>query len=316
MKAVITGITGFAGSHLAETLLAAGDQVLGLARHDLWPSHLPVTLQEAVPLLAWDITQPATKELRDTLAQWQPDCVYHLAAMSIPADCGTTTPSDAALTTNVTGTEHVVELISTLPDSPRLLFVSSNHVYARVHADQPVVRENSQLGPDSAYGKTKLAAEKIILQAIQSEHVDACIARSFQHTGPRQQPRMMVPEWAQQFAQGDDPIRVQSLDSCLDLSDVRDVVRAYQAIIHQGPRGEIFNVGSGTAIRGRQVCDCFQELASPRRQIEELNPGHHQHPIADISRLQEATNWQPEIELAQTVAETLDYWIQDPMSQS
>lgn len=310
MKAVITGITGFAGSYLAETLLAAGDQVFGLVHHDHRPTNLPAMLTETVPLETWDMTQPASPQLHDVLAQWQPDCCYHLAAMSTPADCGTTTPNKAALASNVTGTQHVVDLITALPQSPRLLFTSSNHVYAAVDADQPIVDENAQLAPDSAYGKTKLAAESIVSQAVQSQQLDACIARSFQHTGPRQQPQMMVPEWARQFAQDANTICVQSLDSYLDLSDVRDVVRAYRAIMQLGPTGAIFNVGTGTAIRSGEVCEFFQQLVSRRRQIKQLKPGKRQHPIANINQLQNATNWQPEINIAATVEDTLHYWIQ------
>ena len=312
MKALITGITGFAGSHLAETLLAAGDQVVGLTRQDHWPTNFPTELAASIPLLKWDITQPVTTEVQAAIAKWQPDCCYHLAAVSIPADCGTTTPTPTALACNVAGTQHVLDLVTTLPQVPRLLLTSSNHVYAPVDTMDPVVSEEAPLNPESAYGKTKLAAETIVLQAIQSQQLQACIARSFQHTGPRQQARLMVPEWACQFARETETVRVQTLDSYLDLSDVRDVVRAYRAIMRQETSETIFNVGSGTAIRSGDVCELFQQRVTPRRQIEELSPGQRQHPIANISRLQQATDWQPVIKLAQTIEDTLGYWKKQP----
>jgi GDP-4-dehydro-6-deoxy-D-mannose reductase len=312
VKALITGITGFAGSHLAEALLAAGDQVLGLTRQDNWPANLPAKLATTVPLLKWDITQPVTPELQAAVAEWKPDCCYHLAAISIPADCGTTTPTPAALACNVAGTQHVVDLVITLPQVPRFLLTSSNHVYAPVDAANPVVSETAPVNPESAYGKTKLAAESIVLQAVQSQQLEACIARSFQHTGPRQQARLMVPEWACQFARETKTVRVQTLDSYLDLSDVRDVVRAYHAIMlqgmQQGTTGALFNVGSGTAVRSGDVCELFQQRVSQRRQIEELYPGQRQQPIANISQLQKVTDWQPTIKLAQTIDDTLSYW--------
>ena len=308
MKALITGITGFAGSHLAEALLAAGDQVLGLTRQDNWPANLPAKLAATVPLLKWDITQPVTTELQAAVAEWKPDCCYHLAAVSIPADCGTTTPTPAALACNVAGTQHVIDLVTSLPQVPQFLLISSNHVYTPVDAMDPVVSEEAPVNPESAYGKTKLAAEAIVLQTVQSQQFKACIARSFQHTGPRQQARLMVPEWACQFARETETVRVQTLDSYLDLSDVRDVVQAYRAIIRQETSGAIYNVGSGTAIRSGDVCELFQQHVTPRRQIEELSPGRRQHPIANISRLQKATDWQPIIKLTQTIEDTLGYW--------
>ena len=171
MKALITGITGFAGSHLAETLLASGDQVLGLTRQGHWPANLPTELATSIQLLKWDITEPASTELQAAIAQWQPDCCYHLAAVSIPADCGTTTPTPTALACNVAGTQHVIDLLTTLPQVPRFLLTSSNHVYAPVNPLDSVVSEEAVANPESAYGKTKLAAEAIVLQAVQNQQL-------------------------------------------------------------------------------------------------------------------------------------------------
>ena len=308
MKALITGITGFAGSHLAEALLAAGDQVLGISRQQQWPTTLPTELASAIPLLQWDISEPVTPELQEAIAKWQPDGCYHLAAISIPADCGTTTPTSTALACNVAGTQHLVELLTSLPQTPRLLLTSSNHVYAPVTASAPLVSEEAVVKPASAYGKTKLAAEAIVLQAVHNQQLQACIARSFQHTGPRQAARLMVPEWACQFAQEATTVRVHTLNSYLDISDVRDVVQAYQALMRQKTNETVFNVGSGTNTRSGDVCELFQQRVNECRQIKEMAPGQRQHPIADISKLQKATGWQPVIKLEQTIDDTLNYW--------
>ena len=145
---------------------------------------------------------------------------------------------------------------------------------------------------------------------MQDQQLDACIVRSFQHTGPRQQPRMMVPEWACQFAQPTETIQVHNLDTYLDLSDVRDVVRAYRCLMDTDTAGSILNVGTGIAVRSGQVCEYFQQLLPEPRTIQQTSPGRHQHPIADITQLQQAIDWQPQIELPQTVQDTLDYWLQ------
>ena len=308
VKSVITGITGFAGSYLAEALVARGDQVLGIARQDRWPPGTPSLLANTVPLLTWDITEPLKPNLESQLSAWQPDCWYHLAAMSVPADCGSQTPTPAAIACNVEGTRHIVELLTRFPHPVKLLFTSSNHVYADVNPEHPLVDENADLDPRSAYGKTKLAAESIIQEAIREHDLDACIARSFQHTGPRQQPRMMVPEWARQFAQPTETIQVQSLDSYLDLSDVRDIVQAYRQLMQANTPQTIFNIGTGNSISGRQVCNYFQQLVPVSRPVHELNPRQHQHPIANTAQLQAATGWKPQIPLRQTITDTFHYW--------
>jgi GDP-4-dehydro-6-deoxy-D-mannose reductase len=142
-----------------------------------------------------------------------------------------------------------------------------------------------------------------------ADGVDVVIARAFSQTGPRQIPRFMLPEWASQFADDKaESIRVLSLDSHLDLSDVRDTVKAYRLLVQHGSAAQIYNVGSGRSVCSGDVFRQLQQVAGRAVPAVESSPGRRQRPIADISRLTAATNWQPEIPLAQTIADTFAYW--------
>ena len=307
MKALITGISGFVGLYLAEYLLDQGDEVLGCEPRGQWSEDAPDRVRQAASLMTWDLSRALPATARRQVIQFSPDCIFHLAAISVPADCGAAEPSPLSLAVNVEGTQSVLDLARSLPSPPRVLVTSSSHVYAPVTQDRPRVDEHAPLGPINAYGTTKLQAEERCLRAAR-QGLDVVIVRAFQHSGPRQLPKFMLPEWAEQFAcPGNEPIRVITLDSYLDLSDVRDVVRAYDLLIKQGGRG-IYNVGSGVCTRSGDVFQQLLDLTGRTREVVESRPGLRQHAVADPSRLAADTSWRPRIPLRQTVADTLAYW--------
>ncbi len=308
MRAFVTGITGFAGTHLTEHLQAVGDLVLGCSRDGRWRSDTPAALQP-VPLLAWDLTAPLPDEIRRALVDFAPDCIFHLAAVSVPRECGSAEPTPLAWQANVEGTDAVLRLAATLPQRPRVLLASSCHVYAPVTQDQPVVREDAPVGPAGGYGKTKLVAESQLLRAVAEEGLDGVIARAFQHAGPRQDPRLMLSEWCRQIIDPrPQPVRVLSLNAFFDLSDVRDVVRAYRLLALQGDCGTVYNIGSGVCWRSGDLFDRLRAIAGRDCPAVELAPGLTQQPIADTSRLHAATGWAPAIAIGQTLSDTLQYW--------
>lgn len=309
MKSLITGITGLAGSHLAEHLLACGDEVIGCAQSGNWNGDAPDHLVEKVDLLPWNVSGPLLSETRHAIEAFEPDAIYHLAAMSAPADCGDAEPNELAAATNIGGTRAVLDLAASLSSRPRVLFTSTCSVYRAVDADNPRVCESAPLGPASGYGKTKLAAEQEVADAVRRRGVDAIVARAFHHTGPRQMPRFMLPEWAEQFARGGrDPIVVQCRDTYLDLGDVRDVVRAYRLLVEKAKTGAIYNVGTGVCRRSGDVLEMLQDRSADKRPIVELSPGCRQQPIADITQLVATTGWQPCIPIEQTIRDVLSYW--------
>ena len=318
MKAFITGITGFVGGFLAEHLLAAGDEVLGCSTQGNWPQQEglwrcpPRHVREQIAVLRWDLGDPSGLSAadREQVAAFAPDCIYHLAALSVPSHCGDQAPTARALAVNVEGTSRVLELAASLPRHPRLLFTSTSHVYAPAATPGTRLSETAPCGPRRGYGMTKLLAEQRLETAVRERRLDVVIARAFQHTGPRQELGMMLPDWAEQLAADEsDPIRVRSLNTWIDLSDVRDIVRAYRLLVERAETGGVYNVGSGAPRRTGDIFNLMIRLAYSARTASELGSGAEKwDPIADISRLQALTGWQPQVTLEQTVADTLKYW--------
>ena len=319
MKALITGITGFVGGFLAEHLLASGDQVLGCSSGGGWPhgqaewrSPAP-SVRERIEVLRWDLGAAGglDESTREQIAEFAPSCIYHLAAISVPGFCGADEPTARALAVNVEGTSRVLELAASLSPRPRVLFTSTSHVYAPAkHGSR--LNEAASLGPRRGYGKTKLAAEERVAAACREGRFDCVIARAFQHTGPRQEPEMMLPEWCQQLVSGDSrPVRVRNLNTWIDLTDVRDVVRAYRLLVERGALVGIYNVGSGLPRRTGDVFQQLMALAGSTRPVSELSPsGEKWDPIADIGLLTAKAGWRPEVPLEKTLADTLEYWRQ------
>ncbi len=310
-RALITGSSGFVGGHLAEHLLACGDQVLGVA-----PAAPPPAtgrpLPEGVASVLFDLTaaDPFPPESRRQIRDFAPTHIYHLAAISVPQECGQQEPSPLAWQINVAGVERVLQLALQLPLVPRLFFTSTSHVYQPVNREAPYVDEQAPQGPINAYGRTKWAAEQLLLEAARKDQAEVVIVRSFKHTGPGQGPQMMVPEWAAQFVAGADPVVIRSRSSYLDLCDVRDVVRAYRLLAEKGQSGEAYNVGSGLNRSSGEIFDCLQKLADPNRRMTEIRPMFKQEPIADISKIHRHCDWQPQIALEQTLTDTLGWWQQ------
>jgi len=312
-RSLITGITGFAGSHLASHLLHSDDgssdpseaKILGCSRYGRWPANVPESLRQ-IPLVTGEIDEIA--QHRNQIAQFRPDWIFHLAALSFPADCGADEPSEVARRINVEGTRAVLELANSLAHSPRVVVASSSYVYAPVTADHYLVTEEYATKPKNGYGKSKLAAENEVLEATERWGIKAVIARSFNHTGPRQSARMMLPEWVYQFAAGHRPVRVYSLNSFLDLTDVRDVVRAYAMLAERGTTNSIYNVGSGVCRRSGDVFAQLRQMADPQRPFVEISSTRRQHPIADLTRIRGETGWEATIPLEQTIENTWAFW--------
>lgn len=308
-RALITGVSGFAGGFLAEHLLACGEAVLGVAIEGRWDPDSSEAVRDRVELVAWDLGCPMgpSESVRRRIEAFQPTSIYHLAALSVPDDCGQSEPLPRAVAVNVEGTARLVDLAARLSSRPRLLFVSSAKVYAPVAG--PYVDETSPVGPRTAYGLTKLAGEDIVRAAVAGGQCEGVIVRAFQHTGPRQSPRMMLPEWAHQFAaRPSGPVEVHTRDAVVDVTDVRDVVRAYRLLAARGTPGRVYNLGSGRPRRSGDVLNLLRRLAGPDRPIRETQPGAKQEFIANTARLRDQTGWQPEVSLEQTVADTWAYW--------
>lgn len=306
MRAFITGATGFVGPHLAAWLRAQGDDVQGSSRDGSFDGVVPASAFGAMKLVAWDLDGGSLDALSAAISEFQPEVVYHLAALSVPKECGADEPTPRAWAVNVEATRKLVELLCECSWRPRLIFTSTSHVYGPQAGDEPRVRETQSLDPRTGYAKTKLAAEQVTLAAVRAGRLDAVVTRSFKHAGPGQSEQMMLPEWVSQFVRGASPVEVQCLNSHVDLADVRDVVRAYRLLAERGATGEAYNVGSGVETVTGELFFLLRSIADPQRPYVEKRPGLRREWIADVSKLQAATNWRPEISLEQTIRDTLD----------
>jgi GDP-4-dehydro-6-deoxy-D-mannose reductase len=308
VKALITGVTGFVGSYLAEHLVSCGDDVIGCSYNGHWGSDIPRHVSERVPVFPWDMSRGLPDDVAGHVAEFSPDVIYHLAAISVPAECGADQPTLRAICTNVDGTRAVIALANFIPKHPRIVMAGSCYVYGPVSPDNPVVNEDFPCWPVHGYGITKLAAERELIHASREQGIDVVIARAFQHSGPRQSAQMVLPDWAQQLTTGKRPVRAICLDTFLDISDVRDVVRAYRNLCVSGRSQMVYNVGSGISRRAGDLLDWMLQAYSLSGCLIELSPGRRQHPIADITRIHSETGWQPIISIETTLNDILAYW--------
>lgn len=308
MRALVTGGAGFAGTELVRLAQTAGDAVMVTVRAVGQAGD--TAFDASVSVVPWDMSQGRTieDEVAGAIRSFDPTVIYHLAAISVPADCGQREPTAEAMATNVEATAAVIELAAKLPSRPRVIFTSSCHVYGPGDSTLLPVDESRLASPVTPYGRTKLAAEAIASELAAQHGVELVIARAFHHTGPNQRPRFMLPEWVEQVvAWPDQPLRVRTRSAWLDLADVRDIARAYRRLaeITLPEPIRIYNVASGRAVQSGDVLEALLAASGFESDVIETHSGSRYEPIADISRLVRETGWQPRIPLDVTIRDML-----------
>jgi GDP-4-dehydro-6-deoxy-D-mannose reductase len=256
-------------------------------------------------LLDRDAVRAAIRDLR-------PQAIYHCAGFPHVGESWTQTSKPLAA--NVLATHHLLDAIRRAGIVCRVLVPGSATVYAP--ASEPIT-ESHPIGPASPYALSKLAQEQLAVQTLAEDGIQVVLTRSFNHTGPRQAPAFAAPSMARQIAlieAGALPpvLRVGNLEPQRDITDVRDVVRAYIALMGAAPAGTIFNVASGV---GRSIRSLLHALVARARvpvRIESdparFRPNDLPMVVGDASRLREATGWKPEISFDQMLDDLLAYW--------
>ena len=301
---LITGATGFAGSHLVEHLLAHVPRVAAWGN----PAGRPPEARD--PRVAWaavDLLDP--RAVREALRALRPSAVYHCAGAAHVA--ASFSDPARALQVNVMGTHHVLDAVRDAGLACRVLVTGSAMVY---RPSPSATDEDAAIGPTSPYGVSKLAQE---LRARRAQGVPVIIARPFNHAGPGQSPDYVTSSFAQQIAEIEagrrEPVlRVGNLESRRDLTDVRDTVRAYRLLMARGTPGRIYNVCSGQAYRVRDLLDALVTLARVPITVAEdparLRPSDNPIVLGDCARLERETGWRPTIPIAETLRDLLEYW--------
>ncbi|MGH9380644.1 MAG: GDP-mannose 4,6-dehydratase [Thermoanaerobaculia bacterium] len=314
MRALITGITGFAGSHLAEYLLAEHPEVevWGTCR---WRSRMDNIehVQDRIRLVECEL-RDAVSTLA-TVEQARPDYVFHLAAQSfVPTSWSA--PHDT-LTANVGGQAHLFEAIRRVGLDPMIQIACSSEQYGLVLPDEIPIRETHPMRPLSPYAVSKVAQDHLGYQYFKSYGLKVVRTRGFNHTGPRRGHVFVTANFAQQIArieagQAEPVIRVGNLDAIRDFTDVRDMVRGYWLALEKGTPGEAYNLASGVGISIRELLDRLLALSRVDVRIEvdpeRLRPSDVEILIGDASKFHADTGWEPRIPFDQTLRDTLDYW--------
>ncbi|MHB0877994.1 MAG: GDP-mannose 4,6-dehydratase [Anaerolineae bacterium] len=310
LRALITGVSGFVGGHLAEHLLARGWEVWGCS---VGAGHGGALVAAEGRFLSVDLMDP--EAVRAAVAQACPEVVFHLAAQAAVA------PSHRqpweTLRVNIAMQVHVLEALRWDRPCCRTVVIGSGDEYGLVAPEENPLHEQVPLRPANPYAVSKLTQDFLGLQYYLAYGLQAVRVRPFNHVGPRQQPGFVAADFAKQLAEVEaglaaPVIHVGNLSAERDFTDVRDVVRAYELLAESGMPGEVYNIASGRAVA---VADLLQMLVAECRvpvtvctDPERLRPSDTPVFVGDYGKLRRATGWEPRIPLEQTVHDLMEYW--------
>lgn len=312
MRALITGITGFVGSHLAEYLLSQELEVYGIARWRSRTENIDHILS-SIRLVNADIRDGYS--LQKVFREVEPDCCFHLASQSFVLESWNS-PIET-LSTNILGTINVLEAIRSTCKSCRTLVAGSSEEYGLVYPKEIPIKETNPLRPMSPYGVSKVAEDQLGVLYHRSYGMNIIVTRAFNHTGPRRGEVFATSSFAKQIAEIElkckkPVVKVGNLEAWRDFTDVRDVVKAYQLAADVGQPGEAYNICSGNILRIGTVLDTLLGLSNIKIGIEQdpdrMRPSDVPILLGDCSKFRAATGWRPEIPFEKTLGDLLTYW--------
>ena len=299
---LVTGASGFAGSHLVDRLLRSHPRVAA------WTHSARIESQdtEAVEWTQVDILDVIA--VRSAIRDLQPDVIYHCAGLAHVAESWR--QADRALGINAVGTHHLLTAVRDVSPHTRTVIVGSGMIY------KPAARaltEDDPAGPTDPYGISKLAQEMVAQTAVTS----VVVARPFNHIGPRQSPAFVTSSFAKQVAEieaGLAPpvLKVGNLDAARDMTDVRDTVRAYEALGQTGVAESVYNVCRGTAYRIGDLLEMLLKLGRVPITVEQdparLRPSDNPLVLGDATRIERETGWRASIPIERTLEDLLAWW--------
>lgn len=308
-RVFITGASGFVGRHLTRLLIKRGALVAGTC----FPEK-PESCRLDGNVLLEQVDIRSKEQLAPLIREFSPHWVVHLAAITNVRISWE--KRQETIEVNLMGTFNLLEVLRQEAPSARLLFVSSSDVYGILEPIDHPLREEEPVQVVNPYAFSKASAEMLVRFYTQIEGVESIIVRAFPHTGPGQSPLFVCSDWAFQIASLEKKsggiLEVGNLEIKRDFTDVRDVVRAYVALLEKGQSGEVYNVCSGRPVSLRWILDTLISYSSGQIQVK-VDP--HRLRKADIpvlygnnKKLRKTTGWKPEYDLRQTLRDLLDYW--------
>jgi GDP-4-dehydro-6-deoxy-D-mannose reductase len=310
-KALITGIAGFAGSHLAEYLLNQTDlKVYGfIRRREENIAHI----RDELVLFRCDLRN--YESVARALSEVKPDLIFHLAAQ--PSVSASWSDPWSTLENNICSQLNILQAVVNLGLKARILVVGSNEEYGLVGEDELPIKEANPLRPTSPYAVSKVAQDMLGLQYHLSHGLQTIRVRPFNHIGPRQSEKFVAPAFAKQIAEIEAGIRppivkVGNLEARRDFTDVRDIVRAYYLVLTEGKPGEVYNIGSGVPRSIRELLNTLLSFSEVEIEVEQdpslLRPLDVPVSYCDYSKLRECTGWEPTIPFEESLKDVLNYW--------
>jgi len=313
MRVLITGITGFVGSHLAELFLSQSDvKVFGAIRWRSKKSNI-LHIEERLTLVECDIKDGSS--VRKMIEQIVPDQIYHLAAQSfVPTSWHAPTET---ISTNILGTLNVFEAVRATGINPPILVACSSEEYGMVHENELPVTEENPLRPMSPYAVSKVAADLLSYQYYMSYQLPVLRTRAFNHTGPRRGEVFATSNFAKQIAEVEagkraPVIYVGNLKAKRDFTDVRDIVKGYSLAVEKGIPGEAYVLATGRSWAIGEVLNMLLDLSGLKVEIKEdparMRPSDVPNLLGDAGKFRRQTGWKPEIPLEKTLQDLLNYW--------
>ena len=312
-RVLVTGAGGFVGSHLLEFLLRQAN--LEIYATVYRTNDFVIQLLPQSQIFVGDLTDYAfTQKL---IQQTQPDLIFHLAALSTVHD--SVAKAKQMLTANTLLQYNLLESVRHFSPKARFLTICSANQYGLVKETEVPISETQPFRPLNPYAVSKLSQEYLAYQYQLAYHLDIIRLRAFNHTGERQTPNFVVPALAKQIAEieaGLQPpvLKVGNLEAIRDFTYVGDMVEAYFLASQQGVSGEVYNLGSGKGVKIQTILDHLLTLAKVEIKViqdpQRLRPSDVPVLIADITKFQRLTGWQPKVDLTHLLKKVLNYWRQ------
>lgn len=302
-RALVTGAGGFVGKHLCRFLRSQN--------WDVWGVDRPKATGKSRDIQVCDVTDPA--QVKRIIDEVSPTHVFHLAAVTFVPDASRA--PEITFHVNLMGTIHVADALLAQAPGARLVFAGSAEAYGS--AESLPLREEHPLDPGNPYAISKAASDQYCAYRHETDGLDVLRLRLFNHTGPGQPDRFVLPGFARQVAEieaGYRPpiLRVGNLDALRDFSHVDDVVAAYEAVALKGAAGEAYNVCSGRGVSIRDALDSLLVLSKAaitvERDSERLRAADTPAVVGSHAKLSTATGWKPSRSLEDILESLLGYW--------